>query len=129
MDWKRVMFTDSKYWTFQFSNRGNAKKAWVDSKAKPIKYTAKDKHQLHAYAGITYYGATSLIFVSVSNGHSRSTRSFGSKGVGAEEYCTILEDKLLPEAQRLFRGNIESFVFQQDGAPPHTAKRTMTLFE
>ena len=43
MDFKKVAFTDSKYWVFQFSNRNNMKKAWVDVRDKPLKYVPKDK--------------------------------------------------------------------------------------
>ncbi len=58
------MYTDSKYWIYQFSNRNNMKKAWVKVQNKPLKYVPKGKKQIHAYGGITYYGLTDLMMVS-----------------------------------------------------------------
>lgn len=85
-----MLFTDSKYWTYQFSNRASGKKAWVTHTSKPLRHVAKEKYQVHAYAGISYYGKTSLIFVTGTTGHYNSSRTPGSKGVKSGEYCNIL---------------------------------------
>ena len=34
------------------------KKSWVELSEKPMKYVPKDKKQIHAYGGISYYGKT-----------------------------------------------------------------------
>jgi hypothetical protein len=52
----------------------SGKKAWVTHSSKPLRYTAKEKYQVHAYAGISYYGKTSLIFVTGTTGHFVQTR-------------------------------------------------------
>ncbi len=100
------MYTDSKYWIYQFSNRNNMKKAWVKVQNKPLKYVPKDKKQIHAYGGITYYGLTDLVMVSGTSQYDspfRSTRSKRSKGCGAYEYCQVLKQKLLPQAREIFK--------------------------
>lgn len=70
------------------------KKAWVEFSDQPLKFVPKDKKQVHAYGGITYYGQTELIFVSGTSAYKspfRSSRSKRSKGCGAYEYCEVLK--------------------------------------
>jgi hypothetical protein len=73
-DWKKVIFTDSKYWTFQFSYRNNMKKEWVELSDKPLKFVPKDKKQVHAYGGISYYGQTDLVFLSGTSSYTSPFR-------------------------------------------------------
>lgn len=49
------------------------------------------------------------------------------KGVGADEYCSILEAFLIPEGKTLFKKNRQGMVFQQDNAPGHTSKKSKML--
>ena len=37
LNWKRVIFTDSKIFTWRFSNRAAAKKVWIDKNLKPVR--------------------------------------------------------------------------------------------
>jgi len=52
---------------------------------------AKEKYSVHAYAGISYYGKTSLIFATGTTGYCTEARSPGAKGVKSKEYCHILK--------------------------------------
>ena len=46
--------------------------------------------------------------------------------IDSEYYCTILEDALIPDANRLFP---EGWDFMQDGASPHRSNHTKELLE
>ena len=45
--------------------------------------------------------------------------------VNAEKYCQIV-DEFIPYANRLYP---EGWILEQDGATPHTARKTMEFFE
>ena len=47
--------------------------------------------------------------------------------VNAEVYCKVLEDKIIPWMKE--KGTSNEFVFQQDSAPAHTAKKTVNLLK
>ena len=75
------------------------KKSWVELSEKPMKYVPKDKKQIHAYGGISYYGKTQLVFVSGTSQYKSpfvQNKKRKSKGCGAYEYCQVLKEKLLP---------------------------------
>ncbi len=57
-DYRKIAYSDSKYFVFTFSNGTSARKAWVGKDERPVSYLAKIKEQVHAYAAITYYGQT-----------------------------------------------------------------------
>lgn len=60
---------------------------------------------MHAYAGITWFGKTDLIFVTGTTGATSSFIDVDKKqgrGVGAAEYGNVLRKALLPNAQHLF---------------------------
>ena len=122
--WTKVMFTDSKYfYLHQLAGRKGPKR-WVLAGTKPTRPSTKFPSKVHVYAGVSYYGKTELRFATGTTG-LKSTFSKTQKGVGAAEYRSILSDTLLPQAKQLFgRHSIRDWVFQQDGAPAHTAGAT-----
>jgi hypothetical protein len=78
---------------------------------------------------VSYYGKTELRFATGTTG-LKSEFSKTQKGVGAAEYQCILSDTLLPQAKQLFgRHSVSDWVFQQDGAPAHTAYATRELLK
>ena len=122
--WKKVMFTDSKYFYLaQLAGRKGPKR-WVLAGSKPVQAVVKFPSKVHVYAGVSFYGKTKLHFATGTTG-LRSVFSKTQRGVGAEEYQAIVKETLLPEARKIFgRHSIRDWVFQQDGAPAHTARST-----
>jgi hypothetical protein len=122
--WTKVMFTDSKYfYLHQLSGRRGPKR-WVLAGTKPTRPSTKFPSKVHVYAGVSYYGKTELRFATGTTGLKSEFSKF-QKGVAAAEYQSILSDTLLPQAKHLFgRHSVSDWVFQQDGAPAHTACAT-----
>jgi hypothetical protein len=92
-NWQRVVFTDSKYWVYQYSDSASIKRKWVSKGEVPIIHKSKKKLQLHAYAGISYEGVTPLFAVSGTTGHKQSyvnSRKIKLRGVGAQEYSKLV---------------------------------------
>ena len=68
-DWDNVIFTDSKIWAYQSAGNGLQGKQWCDAASVPVTHTARNKQQVHAYAGICARGHTELIFVTGTSLH------------------------------------------------------------
>lgn len=122
--WTKVMFTDSKYFYLHPLSGRRGPKRWVLAGTKPTRPSTKFPSKVHVYAGVSYYGKTELRFATGTTG-LKSEFSKTQKGVGAAEYQSILSDTLLPRAKQLFgRHSVSDWIFQQDGAPAHTAYAT-----
>ena len=101
--WKKVMFTDSKYFYLtQLAGRKGPKR-WVLAGSKPVQAVVKFPSKVHVYAGVSFYGKTKLHFATGTTG-LRSVFSKTQRGVGAEEYQAIVKETLLPEARRFLAG-------------------------
>lgn len=129
MDWKRVVFTDSKYWYYQYSDSARNKKTWAKASETPKIQVGKQKSAVHAYAGISYHGQTNLLFVSGTTGYTYESEGRKLKGVGAKEYSELLCSKLLPSICRLYGDQKGNMIFQQDGAPAHTSKSAQKVLK
>jgi hypothetical protein len=84
----------------------------------------KKRQQVHAYAGIAWFGITPLFVASGTTGlKARFKDKTGKfyKGVSRKEYLDILTNKLLPAARKVLRGTKyqSNFVYQQDNATAH----------
>ena len=85
---------------------------------------------IHAYAGVTKFDKTDLIFstgtTGLKNGYEKANR-----GVGAAECVeVVLKKGLIPQAKAIFgRQGITSWELQQDGARAHTAKQTVAFLK
>ena len=122
--WTKVIFTDSKYFYLHPLSGRRGPKRWVLVGTKPTRPSTKFPSKVHVYAGVSYYGKTDLHFATGTTG-LKSSYSQTQRGVGASEYQSILSTTLLPQAKALFgRHGIADRVFQQDGAPAHTAVAT-----
>jgi hypothetical protein len=129
---QRVLFTDSSvfksnelaFYSHHWSHpEDTAHRAASDAPAKVFK--------VHCYGGISAHGATKLIFnISGTRGNGAYTSSTNKeyKGVGAEEYRNKVLDGdagLLKKGKAIFAyaksGQwCKQWIFQQDGARPHT---------
>jgi transposase len=138
LDWKRVIFTDSKIFRGGMSP-AQVKKlmAWAPKGQK--KRIATKKHasyQVHVYGGISFYGATSLHIVTGTTGVQSKYKVARGKGKGqqyrgvcAAEYKDILQrggvncdTGLVMEASGIFGSvDIVDWVFQHDRPKIHKA--------
>lgn len=73
LNWKRVMFTDSKYYHYIYQPSGRQTAIWCRKGDKPTMPTTRRVQKVHVYAGISYYGVTPLFFVQGTSGGSKDT--------------------------------------------------------
>lgn len=128
--WSNVMFTDSKYFRLGPAPGNSGNKKWMLKGNEDTVAVVKFPPSVHAYAGVTRFGKTGLIFstgtTGLKNGYEKANR-----GVGAEEYVeSVLKKGLIPQAKAIFsRQAICNWELQQDGARAHTAKQTLAYFK
>ena len=123
-DWARTVVTDSTYIYLYPQATGDG--AWVLEGQEPVvRPRVRNSFRLHMYAGVSKYGRTPL-FATVGSSHIKSD----SRGVNADVYCELLDNKLLPACRALVaKGRHSSWIFQQDNARAHSAKRTLEYLE
>ena len=128
--WGNVMFSDSKYFRLGPAPGNTGNKKWMLKGKDDTVAVVKFPPSIHAYAGVSKFGKTRLIFstgtTGLKNGYEKANR-----GVGAEEYVeSVLKKGLIPEAKAIFgRQGITNWQLQQDGARAHTAKQTGAFFK
>lgn len=111
-----ILFTDEKLFTVEQAHNRQNNRIWSrgpPSKASRVVARAVKPKSVMVWAGVGYNLKTPLIFV--------------PQGVKIDSACYIemLERELLPWLEE----NADSIVFQQDGAPAHTSKRTQEWCE
>ena len=131
-DFGGVMFTDSKI--FVLDKAGG--KIWYVGGQRPTSALPKSSLKVHVYYGLTPFGPTKPVFV--TGGGSQKSKFVNPKtkvplrGVGAVEYSTEVLPRLIADGDLLSSGKrafAEKWVFQQDGAPAHTAKVSKAALE
>jgi transposase len=128
--WGNVMFSDSKCFRLGPAPGNSGNKKWMLKGNDDIVTVVKFPPSIHAYAGVTKYGKTDLIFSTgttwLKNGYEKANR-----GVRAEEYVeSVLKKGLIPQARAIFgRQGIFDWELQQDGARAHTAKQTLAFLQ
>ena len=129
--WSLVVFTDSKI--FWLHPRGIGPKVWVlHGEAPPTAPKFANTHKVHVYAGVSKWGKTPLFITSGTTGLKDHEGKAIKGGVNGEVYKKLLADKLLPACRDLMAGHVqcgEKWVFQQDGAPAHTAGHVQTFLQ
>ena len=118
------MFTDSKYFHFQYQPSGNQQAVWCRREQQPVRHTTRRSQKVHVYGGISIYGVTPLFFVEGTSGARGIERS-----VTAGAYINILRNCMIPAFHQVMDGKVTRPLFQQDGAPAHTAHATKTYLE
>lgn len=122
--WRKYCFSDSKYFYLTQIAGKKGPRRWVLEGTKPTQPVVKYPAKLHVYAGVTAFGKTGLHFATGTTGLVSGEKGT-QRGVGAQEYQSILRDTLIPQARKLFQHQgIQDWKFQQDGAPAHTAAST-----
>lgn len=123
-----VLITDSKVFFCHPPRCGRYMKRWTLPGKRRVVMTVKHSQKVHAYAGISKFGATELIFVSGTTGrvspYTNPKTGRPQAGVCGAEYGEIIAPKLISDGQEVFKGTAyeDCWVYQQDGAPPHRTK-------
>jgi hypothetical protein len=68
VDWRKVVFTDSKYFTYHYSDKASNSRIWCKLSEKPKAQVQKARMQVHAYAGLSFYGVTPLFVATGTSG-------------------------------------------------------------
>ena len=136
LDFRGVMFTDSKYFYLHPPRKGNALRAWTMAGQRRVIPVVKSNQQVQAYAGVTAFGVTTLIFATGTTArrspYVNPRTRLAHSGVCQLEYQEIIIPKLVEDGNRLFSQSTlhaRSWIFQQDGARIHTASNSMELIE
>jgi transposase len=110
--WSRVMWSDEASFALYSSTKGE----WVEEgeEADPQE-TVKWPPRIRVWAAISTKGKTPLVRI--------------PKKMKAEEFETLLVDKLVPLMCDAINGRPEDFIFMQDGDGTHTAKRVRNRLE
>ena len=123
------MFTDSKIFLITRTKGKNAVKCWHPRGKEPVLAVGKTSVGIHVYMGVTKYGCTQPIVVTGAGGKKSEyldpKTGKSRPGVCAEEYVDKVIPQLIAEGNALFSCDqrwASKWVFQQDGAPVHTAK-------
>ena len=128
--WRDTMITDSSI--FRMHPMGKPAGSWCTQATRGT--VGRPKHSLgvHCYMGMTYWGVTTLKFVTGTHKlaqkyiNPKTKRAF--TGVGSKEYNDVLQQHLIPEGKRLFQQagrRADKWKLQQDNAPAHKTKENM----
>lgn len=113
---RSILFSDEKIFTVDaISNRRNDR--WIGNDPREVADHVK-------YANSTKHPASVMVFGLVSSDGKKMPPVFIPSGIriNTDRYLEILESEVKPWVQANYpEGN---YVFQQDGAPAHTSKRT-----
>lgn len=117
-------FSDSKY--FWLQARGTGDRVWViHGEEPPIQPAEQHCHKVHVYAAVSKHGKTPLFETVGTTGLQAE-----SKGVNAAVYLDLLQTKLIPTCRQMMLPHMTrssriraKWVWQQDNAKPHTAKK------
>lgn len=122
-DWSNVVISDSK--VFWLCPKGVGSKQWVLYEDEPpVIPTPKNQTKVHVYGAVSKWGKTPLFPTAGTSG-----MKFPSKGVTASIYVKLLQDNLMPAMREMMQRRSpkykgQAWIFQQDGAPAHTAATT-----
>ena len=130
-----ILVTDSKVFQCHPPRYGRYMKRWSFPGNRRVVVTVKHSQKVHAYAGISKYGATELVFASGTTGrvspytNSKTGRPYA--GVCGAEYEEIIAPTLISDGQEVFNGTAyeDCWVYQQDGAPPHRTKGSLETIQ
>ena len=119
---RRFLCTDSKI--FLLHKVGRFAYRWCFPTARGTIPKYKHSIKAHVYMGISFWGATKLMFVTGTHQHPpkywNSKKGQNHAGVAGEEYTKVLSELFVPEGKRLFQNTwAQKWQLQQDNAPPH----------
>jgi transposase len=136
VDWTGVAMSDSKYFYAQPTHSSPATRRWQLPADREVVEVVKHSAAVHVYMAVTAFGCTQLIIVTGGKQKPPHGKKFFDKtgknylrGVGEEEYRSCVLQKMLIDINNLFQPTPHAltWIFQQDGAPAHTAASTKQL--
>ena len=128
--WRNIMITHSSI--FGMHAMGKRAGSWCTPATRRTVGRPKYSPGVHCYMGMTYWGVTSLKFVTgthiLAQKYINPKKERAYTRVGSKEYNDALQQHLIPEGKRLFQQagrRAEKWQLQQDNAPAHKTKETM----
>ena len=128
--WRNIMITDSSI--FRMHAMGKTAGSWCTPATRGTVGRPKYSPGVHCYMGMTYWGVTSLKFVTgthiLAQKYINPKKERAYTRVGSKEYDDVLQQHLIPEGKRLFQQagrRAEKWQLQQDNAPAHKTKENM----
>lgn len=110
--WNKVLWSDEASFALHSTPRGQ----WVTEGEEPApRKTVKWPTRIRVWAGIAATGKTKLIRI--------------PKAMNSDAYILMLRKKGLPQAQSIFHGMANDWVFMQDGDGAHTSKKTLRFLK
>ena len=101
------MITDSS--TFRMHPKGKPAGSWCSQATRGTVGRPKRSLGVHCYMGMTYWGVTTLEFVTGTHKLAQKYIDLKTKralaGVGSKEYNDVLPQHLVPEGNRLFQSS------------------------
>jgi transposase len=132
--WASVMVSDSKIFLLNSARTSSGTRCWYWRAARPTEPVVQKSQGVHVYLGVTMTGVTRPVFVTGAGGqlspYDNPSTKGKHRGCCAREYCEKVLPALISDGDKLFAGSErwrKSWIFQQDGAKPHTAKVTKDL--
>lgn len=118
-----VMVTDRKRFVHLYPGTCVVDSHWAFDGEVEAAFKPNHPSSVNVYAGITEFGTTDLVVVSGTTGfQSPYTNKAGqqSRNIGIAEYKNVLLEGLLPDGDRIFKGQgISTWLLQQDNDPCH----------
>lgn len=121
-DWGKVLAIDSCI--FRTHKIGGKRRVWTRAGASTKRAVPLHPLQLHVYGGICAFGKTDLVHATGTTGMKSKYLQKGvrASGVVSDEYCDIMADGLVPDAEELFGFmGVGDWQVLQDKAPVHTS--------
>ena len=123
-NWKLVLFTDRKKFSFKYPGVkvGNGK--WLKGSEEHIASQVNHASTLNIYAGLSPYGMTLAHEVAGTKGLKtpfKNRKGQAARNITSEAYEMVMKETLLPGGRRLFSqgGGLASWTYQQDNDPAH----------
>jgi hypothetical protein len=123
-NWKLVLFTDRKKFSFKYPGVKVGSGKWLKGSEEHLASQVNHAGTVNIYAGLSPYGVALAHEVAGTKGLKtpfKNKKGLDARNITSEEYAAVLNDTLLPGGRRLFSqgGGQAVWVFQQDNDPAH----------
>ena len=129
VNWKLVLFTDRKTFSFKYPGVKVDNGKWLKGPEEHTSSHVDLASTINIYAGFSSYGMTLAHEVAGTKGLTtlcKNRKGQSAMNITSEEYGTVMKETLLPGGRRLFSqgGGLASWTCQQDNDPPHKLARS-----
>ena len=123
-NWKLVLFTDRKKFSFKYPGVKVGRGKWLKGSEEHLASQVSHAGTLNIYAGLSPYGMTVAHEVAGPKGVKtacKNKKGLVARNITSEEYAHVMKETLLPGGRRLFSqgGGLACWTFQQDNDPAH----------